>query len=385
MSKPPPSTIHKSEQYDYKDFFAKLDNGSYNCYFCGSSFTQKQAKLHYLTHIPKKTINRFTLEGILPEAKSKIFTDIDKGISEKYHVQLEGIHSHGFTLPGQGSPYPDCGTWRYHGCLKTEEHHGSLEDSDRKGKVYVKPYVRTCNRKTCSVCYESWCGKLASNITFRLLVYCVGAETATELYMLPVSTKASQEMRSMYIERVFDSASNKPIHVVFSVPPAYSEHSLEYLRNRVYALAKRAGVYGGVSIFHPFRLNKVNKKWFWSPHFHIIGFGWVRGTKGIYEKTGWVIKNMGVRKSVFKTIMYMLSHCGVHEKYKVDSWFGQLSYNKFSIVKPPNNKPVCPLCGSELIILRFVGTDVSRLPVESGEYFLPLEDWVEVSGFRSGS
>lgn len=87
----------------------------------------------------------------------------------------------------------------------------------------------------------------------------------------------------------------------------------------------------------------------WSPHFHVLGYGWVKNTAQIYARTGWVIKNLGVRKTVGGTALYQLSHAGVKKSTHTITWFGQLSYNRLKIPKMPKpEKPACPLCGNEL-------------------------------------
>jgi len=375
--KPKQPKKNKSSGLVFTDYYILTDK-QYTCLFCGDTFNFHDSQTHYLKHVSielggqVRGIESEFAEGILPEKKSKFFNN---GISEEYHIENEGLNYKGWTLPGQSSPYKDCGTLRFRGCLNTEEHHGSIENSDRKGKVYVVGYYRSCNKKTCSVCYESWAGLLASKITYRLLCYCVGDEQAIELYSLPVSGSESQNIRTMYIERAFKSAENKVIHVIVSVPKSYYDKGLKYLRHRCYGLLKRAGVYGGSVIYHPFRYNKVENNWFYSPHFHILGFGWVRGTKGIYDKTGWIIKNIGVRKSVFNTAMYQLSHAGVHKDYNVSVWYGQLAYNNFSVPDMPETINVCPLCGVELVELWYVGNGKDPPFIEAGEYFGLVEDW----------
>jgi len=47
-----------------------------------------------------------------------------------------------------------------------------------------------------------------------------------------------------------------------------------------------------------------------SPHFHILGYGWVHHVKENYESNGWIVKNLGIRNSVRATAHYQLSHCG---------------------------------------------------------------------------
>jgi len=47
-----------------------------------------------------------------------------------------------------------------------------------------------------------------------------------------------------------------------------------------------------------------------------------------YHQNGWFVKYLGVRKSVFATFYYLLSHCGIRHRIRSVSWFGDLSYSK---------------------------------------------------------
>ncbi|NIM44476.1 MAG: hypothetical protein GTO54_02405 [Nitrososphaeria archaeon] len=163
----------------------------------------------------------------------------------------------------------------------------------------------------------------------------------------------------------------KAIHVVAS-PPERDVELLDFsgLRRRAYRMAMACGVFGGSIIFHPFRrfneddiLEDVEEGfshqrapacWYLSPHFHIIGYGWVHRVAENYVHNGWVIKNLGVRKSVRATAHYQLSHCGVNKRFHTVVWFGALSYGKLRAPPYPEQKHPCPMCGREMRRVRFV-------------------------------
>lgn len=285
-------------------------------------------------------------------------------ISEKYRVEFNG-----WMLVGNGSKYLDCGSLRFRGCLNIHEHN-SL-DPNINGKAFVQGYYRSCARKECPICYESWSGLEAERASYRLLNYAVSKNLVRELYSIKDLDK-----RSRFVDHAFRSSKRRVIHVIFSVPKSSYASEISVLRGQLYKLAKKSGLFGGCVIFHPFR-NKTKGKneWFFSPHFHVLGFGWIRNTKDIYEKSGWIIKNAGVRKSVHNTLMYQLSHAGVHKDVHVVTWFGALSYNKLKIEPIPEVKPVCPLCESELEELVFCGGLDRPPPKEKGDYFLDVIDW----------
>lgn len=299
-------------------------------------------------------------KGILPLAKST-----DLGLTSQFS-------QFGWGLPGHGVAYGDCGQLRFRGCLNVEEHHGSLDDPVREGKVFVQGYYRSCGRKECPVCYESWAGLEAGRAVHRLLSFCVSGKMLEEIYEIK-----DEDERSQRIEVCFKHGRRKPIHVIFSVPESLYGMDITVLRPLLYKLAKKCGLSGGLAIFHPFREYDVQKTWYWSPHFHMLGFGWVRNVKTLYERYGWIIKNVGVRKSVHATLMYQLSHAGVRKDRHVVTWFGGLSYNKLRVDPLPEFKPCCPLCGSELVELVFCGGLDRPPPDREGNYWLFAEDWKE--------
>ncbi|MBA7715144.1 hypothetical protein ES703_124185 [subsurface metagenome] len=258
----------------------------------------------------------------------------------------------GWSLPGHGEAYSTCGDWYYKGCLQVSAHRQNLLDTHTAGRVYAKRMMSTCLRAECPTCYEKWAAKEAHAITYRL-------------------TEAKKGR--MYF--------GKAIHVTISLPKSDYDLVDAYLklRPKVYKLLKKAGIFGGSMIFHPFRRDKMRKIWYFSPHFHILGYGWIRGKKvtSIYRSMGYIIKNHGVRKSVFATALYQLSHAGIKSGVHTVTWFGAVSYNKIK-VKPEEVEPdVCPLCGAQLRSIVWLGAEGTD-PIgdrPEGEYWIEPGGW----------
>lgn len=278
----------------------------------------------------------------------------------------------GWSLPGHGEPYHDCGETLVFGCLDVEAHSQACLDKDVIGKVFLDLRKRACLRAICPICYEKWAGKEAHKIEYRL-----------------------SQWRS----------SGKAIHLMISVPRNLWHIPLEDLRPKIYKVARRVGFFGGSCIVHPFRqrcdycgspkdtftescLNCGHShfKWVFSPHFHLIGFGWIRGNrvKEQYEKSGWITKNLGIRSSVFSTAHYQLSHCGIKEGKHSVTWFGRLAYNKLKVVPEIVEKRTCPLCGADLVSLLWVGGGLCPYEAE-GEYYDIPANWVGSLGWRGGA
>jgi len=263
-------------------------------------------------------------QGILPIAKS---------IKSPWGAE--------WVLPGHGDPYGDCGAWRSKGCLNVEEHVQEGLEEERAGKIFIRRYRRSCLRASCPTCYESWAGKEAGKIAHRLGAWTKGR-----------------------VIHVIVSPSQKDVCLL----------SYEQLRRKSYVVLKKSGFIGGSAIFHPFREDPTSKTWYFSPHFHVLGYGWISRTKEGYERHGWVVKNAGIRKTVSGTALYQLSHAGIHDKYHTVTWFGRLSYNKLRVAPLEEEPEVCPACGSRLRELWYFGS--KKLPEEKKDFWLDPEGFV---------
>ena len=131
--------------------------------------------------------------------------------------------------------------------------------------------------------------------------------------------------------------------------------------------------------------NKDIKFWYIRPHFHLIGYGWCENTKEEYERSGYIVQNLGVRKSVMSTALYQLSHAGFREGQQTVTWLGFMSNRTFKECKPYPKDGfrilVCPLCGEELKYVKWIGSGLSPLDhVRSeGGYQVDPPGWVEIS------
>ena len=259
-------------------------------------------------------------------------------------------------LPGQGEKYPTCGKVHYQGCLQTQYHLFPI-DKNQRGKAYIKKVRYNCGRAQCPECNKSWMVEATKNIEHR-------------------------------IEEGKPPRYRRPIHVTIS-PPASEwskfEDKDEYpkMRRKATRLAKKAGLIGFVMIPHAYRQNSSSKLWRFSPHFHLIGYGWIVNTKWIYERTGWIIKNHRIRKSVGATAYYQLSHAGVKEGRHVFSWCGCLAWNKIKVSRLKKERQVCPLCGAPTLKVIYHGRGSHPLEGSpNGEYYLDSDEWRYTSRFR---
>lgn len=246
-------------------------------------------------------------------------------------------------LTGTGESYARCG--EFVRALSCED----FGKDDKKHDRFIETY--SCHRPACPTCYESWAVREAEKASDRLL-------QGQELYRI---NHKRVELR----------------HVVFSPPQSKHKHikrMIEQGRYNVFKhesteIIKKAGFQGGMGTPHFWRNSQEkddilsdnetqnpyeppNNKydWYFSPHFHVIGTGFLMDSDEFYEKTGWVYKNLGDRRSIKDTIYYLLTHCANHKNHHAVTWFGLFSYNK--IVKDFEESRIvtvpCQACGKDI-------------------------------------
>jgi len=265
-----------------------------------------------------------------------------------------------FQLVGNGKvTNENCGKFKgLRGCLNVENHDIIASDGKNyKGKFYIKKVRFTCHKASCPVCYNhGFAVREAGNIESRLMV----------------------------LSRHFGEVE----HIVISVPSWDYGLTLKCLRRKVTKILYDCGIIGGVIIFHGFRYN-VKKQWYWSIHFHVLGFvlgGYGRcrhckggncyacdGSLGKFYKAyrsdgyskGYIVDVKGKRKksyysdkpNIFGTAWYQLNHATIDitkKRFHVATWFGCCSYRKFKLTSF-RKKSLCPICGVELVWVRYNG------------------------------
>jgi hypothetical protein len=215
------------------------------------------------------------------------------------HLEWEG-----WNLPKSGQQNADCGKWAWRGCLN---HTGHAD-----GGIRAQTFQLCCFRSSCPVCSDRWAKRSTARMMDRL-------------------THSKKNLK--YLK-----------HVVVSPPRWLQNKPIEELRKEARKMAKRAGIQGGLDIVHPFR--QRDGKWYLSPHFHYLALGWVSKTDEIFQKNGWLVKNIGIRDNPVGTIAYLLSHAGIKKRRHTVTWFGDLSYSKLKIEKL-EFKVKCPDCDGD--------------------------------------
>jgi hypothetical protein len=249
--------------------------------------------------------------------------------------------------------------------------------------IFARLFKRSCRRKQCPICFEQWASAEAERALIRIASKVLGFSDVKDV-IYGLKKACLKEPRRIFHESLVSSledkikAKKKAIHVVLSPPDGLiTEDRSTYIHGKelAYHIVKESGLFGGACVFHPYRLKcsecgsaipdytKACLKcgcsrfeWFFSPHFHIVGFGWIQNTKEGYERHGWIVKNLKTRDSIFATFQYLLSHAGV-SKFHTTTWFGSLAYNKLKSPVLGSVLEICPFCERILLPLKWCGLD----------------------------
>jgi len=309
-----------------------------------------------------------SFENVIDKAFEQVKDDFDSEPLENSNFSFGD-----FQLVGHGEvTNVKCGKFMsFYGCVRAELHNKvSLNGVNYAGKIYARPYFHSCDKPSCPKCFKhGWAVRETGKIEGRL---------------------AEASKRFGLVE-----------HIVATFPPRYYHLTYEQLRAKAIEILKRRDVVGGVLIFHGFRYNK-RKYWYWSPHFHVLGFilggyGKCRGCpkcfKGCggfvdrqfraYEKDGCIVRVLGKRKTVGGTAWYQLNHASVKVgvvRFHVATWFGNCSYRKLKVTVEMR-KSVCPICQNDLVRLRYFGTKEFCLdresPLYEREFFADYKEGVD--------
>lgn len=316
-------------------FEKKYPQGTNETYeVCSKCGYKRKAKPKKITLIPFlfSAFQQSNLLTKLPLRKVRDFVE-----EHQFYTNWLKITHDGWRLPAVEEPYDECGLWKTFGCRNTKEH----EKLGHKNKIYAKQFQWSCYRPVCKTCYPKWIAREANKATKRI------EEGSKKLHM-------------------------QPIHLVLSVSPQHYSFSYEKLKEIAKSMIKDLNIVGAAIIFHPFRYNESTRSFYYSPQFHVVGFGYIKGRIGIaYRKYGWVTVYLGVRRSVFQTFVYILSHAGIKKGVHTVTWLGKVSYSKLRIEKDPD-QGVCPYCRCKLEQIYYEYEFHPDLP--PGQFFEGLVD-----------
>jgi len=315
-------------------------------------------------------------EGIMSIEQSSFSTCPKHGVIGVQKRQIHGVFSESrgmlfpadFNTTGRGVKKDDsCGVFFMRGCLETHLHE-SMDPPKRvaaqigfDGKtspfgVYYERWVHSCFRQACPKCWKKWA--------------------------IRETKRAARRLRAFKLK----GRNLKPIHIMVQIPYVDWMLNLQQMRVKVYIILKKLHILGGMSIYHPDRWR--NGFAYFAPHFHIIGYGWLGDTRKNYYASGYVVKNLRIRKNVEGTIWYQLSHAGFHPKHHTVTWFGCLHPSKLKIPKEDPDEHRCPFCMGKLKQILWIGDGSCPISgVEGNVGYGDAQGWVyaDVLGRAGGT
>lgn len=190
-----------------------------------------------------------------------------------------------WALPGHGKPcdlpLEKDRPWRYKICPVSH---------------YV-PYREACLDYGCPKCWRSWLKREAARAVDKVEAESKARGLRGARWPVPVHVVLAPSLELWdSVRRVRGRRAGA--------------HTYDRLRSLAYAVARQAGMDGGVVVFHHVRLkDEDDPETTEGPHFHVVGFGRIR--PNAFAQTGWVVKNLGVRRTrarLVATLEYVLSH-----------------------------------------------------------------------------
>jgi len=260
-----------------------------------------------------------------------------------YDVKFQG-----YTLPSTREAHAWCRTWSWRGCMNIAGHAGT----EAEGRAFVKSFLNQCFSAHCGKCASSWISRESNKSASRL-------------------------------EKYEKDTGEKAKHIIISPPSWFGYKSVSELRKEVYQILKNLNAQGGLLIVHPFREEHEQEtlsgktRWYPSIHFHVVGFGWLNYGLVVenYHKSGWIVKDKGIRETNYGTVRYLLTHAGVKKGFHTVTWFGKLSYSNLSMPKYDNVSQLCPYCSEK--VGRVLPYDVSSTipPPQMMECLVDVASW----------
>jgi len=181
-----------------------------------------------------------------------------------------------------------------------------------------KRFIYHCGRLGCEICAKRAGARIAKKIERRVTLYGLRTQKLSKGRKNPLAS-----------------------HLIESIEPhsEFYDWSKEKQNRTLKKMRIIAGISGGCVINHLWRFDKSDLTPVFSPHKHLIAFGWIKenasqlikeqlGIDVVYHK----VKNGTLRNrvDVFAVAFYQLSHCAVKHNKQSIQWFGNMANNKLS-------------------------------------------------------
>lgn len=271
------------------------------------------------------------------------------------------------SIAGSGTRTADtCGTVRGWAACSKDKSHGAT------------PLRESCDDAECPECWPGWATKQSRRVSERLRGYIRAArpEESLQSFSAPgedVFTYYDPELRKFWSVGHKENAQQVR-HWIISPPE--DEITPEMDQDAIHSIGKFwcrwIGIKGGTIVFHPWRIlpdiklrlsalirrgareseEEYEKKFwqsiredvlglgnwvdyvYWSPHYHVIGFGFTCDSANFYRLTGWMFKfirnvsqkrqwdGQRMKDDIAALTYYLLSHCAIVWGKKAVIWYG---------------------------------------------------------------
>ena len=274
-------------------------------------------------------------------------------------------------------------------CKDVEAHKGIVKNGvDYTDTIGVRHRHLWCKNAGCPLCFvRGWSTTRARKIESRL---------------------------DLAVERGFGAVE----HIVVSAPQEAYNLSEDVLRKKARSVLLSCGIFAGTMIFHGFRVDKERMVLAWGSHYHSLGFvdgGYDRcreckggdcyacdGIQGklyrAYRETGWIVRILDKRETVYGTLWYLLHHSTIRlgvKRFCAITYFGRMAYNNFStkgLLDECKAESKCFICDGEMVKCFYVGKlrfakklgDVDYEPFFA-VHMSESDNFVEVVGSRAYS
>lgn len=295
-----------------------------------------------------------------------------------------------FELPGTGriTDPERCGSWHTAAVCQGDPGH------------WMRHIKHSCDNPACPVCSGRWASKQGARMAESLRGY-IQAANRGQATLEGTDTATWHRDNARYLNHYVLSPREGEIR---------QDMGIDSIKAAGRRMAPRVGITGGIMIFHPYRIRKDlakrlvyhnreirgmnederdRKFWelvradalflgdwqayvYWSPHFHIIGFGRLPRQITPDEKenakvllAGWIVKWVRHVSTeilempderidpIAELAAYLLTHAAYQPGKKIPARLGVCTSDKLVKVGKPINdgyEATCPKCGSPIVL-----------------------------------
>lgn len=228
------------------------------------------------------------------------------------------------------------------------------------------PVPVSCGKSQCPVCNRRWMSRATKRIVSRIRGYRRANHIKNVPRHISISPPSGRFPTGTHEERVeglqrLVMATNNLTDELGIDAAVIFVHCYRIRHSKAKELNDAASKDRSKPNRYTYALNQQNWEEYliWSPHVHMLAFGYLENASEFHAKTGWVYRNHGARrgKDLEKTIFYLLTHAWVRgENNKavraVRYWRGMSTRNLACVTTTEKQEIICPVCCAVLRTVR---------------------------------